>query len=180
MSLRLVDFTSLKSCIEVMLWFWVKEEKNSAVEVAETLEAVSKLMHVILLRGLDVSPAAPKSLLTFQSMWLQDLDCIDLAVTDILWHAVLLPNRSSATVITIRWVFFQSYYSHCSSKFPPLAIAPNLQPVSKLESRMVSFYSFSLVLTCFYSFNNRFSPWNAPWCIKRHPWHPFLAIILTC
>lgn len=88
----------------------------------EVAEDVSQLMHVKLhLHGLDVSPTAPKARLTFRSMWLRDLDCIDLPVTAIPWHAVLLPNRSSTTLKTIS-LFFQSYYSHCSRKLPPLAI----------------------------------------------------------
>lgn len=38
----------LKSCMDEMLWFWVKEERNSTVEMSDTLEAVSPLICVIL------------------------------------------------------------------------------------------------------------------------------------
>lgn len=44
--ISLIDL--LKSCMDAMLWFPVKEERNSTVEVSDTLKAVSKPICVVL------------------------------------------------------------------------------------------------------------------------------------
>lgn len=102
------------------------------------------------------NPCLPFCLYVISGSWLYWSGCYRC-----LLAYSLVPKETKLFCKNNKAFFFQPHNSHCSRKLPPLTIK-NLQQISSLESCMVSLHSFSLVLTCFYSLNDQFSPWHIP------------------
>lgn len=97
------------------------------------------------------NPCLPFSLYVISGSWSIRSGCYRC-----LLECSLVPKETKLFCKNNKAFFFQPHNSHCSGKLPPLTIK-NLQQISSLESCMVS-----LVLTCFYSLNDQFSPWQIP------------------